>query len=54
MRKKASARVEVAGYIDKLQIGEVKVEEVNLAEDPKGPKDGWGGALPAVVGAALR
>lgn len=42
MRKKANARVEVAGYIDKLQIGEVKVEEVNLAEDPKGPKDGWG------------
>ncbi len=42
MRKKASARVQVAGYLDKLVIGEVKVEEVNLAEDPKGPKDGWG------------
>lgn len=42
MRKKASSRVQVAGYIDKLLIGEVKVEQVNLAEDPKGPKDGWG------------
>lgn len=42
MRKKASAFVQVAGYQDKLLIGEVKIEEVNLAEDPKGPKDGWG------------
>ncbi|MDP2308703.1 MAG: DUF3426 domain-containing protein [Pseudomonadota bacterium] len=42
MRKKASARVQVAGYQDKLVIGEVTIEEVNLAEDPKGPKDGWG------------
>lgn len=42
MRKKATNRVAVAGYKDKLVIGDVKVEEVNLAEDPKGPKDGWG------------
>lgn len=42
MRKKASSRVQVATYVDKLTIGEVKVEQVNLAEDPKGPKDGWG------------
>jgi hypothetical protein len=42
MRKKASSRVQVAAYQDKLLIGEVKIEEVNLAEDPKGPKDGWG------------
>jgi hypothetical protein len=41
-RKKASARVQVAEYQDKLQMGEIKVEEVNLAENPKGPKDGWG------------
>ncbi len=40
--KKATARVQVAEYQDKLVIGEVKVEEVSLAEDPKGPKDGWG------------
>ena len=42
MKKKASNRVQVAGYQDKLVMGEVKVEQVNLAEDPKGPKDGWG------------
>lgn len=42
MRKKASARVQVAAYQDKLLIGDIKIEEVNLAEDPKGPKDGWG------------
>ncbi len=42
MKKKATNRVQVAGYQDKLVLGEVKVAEVNLAEDPKGPKDGWG------------
>lgn len=42
MKKKATNRVQVAEYNDKLVIGEVKVAEVNLAEDPKGPKDGWG------------
>jgi hypothetical protein len=42
MKKKATNRVQVAGYQDKLVMGEVKVEQVNLAEDPKGPKDGWG------------
>jgi hypothetical protein len=41
-KKKATARVQMASYQDKLTIGDVKVEEVNLAEDPKGPKDGWG------------
>jgi len=42
LKKKATNRVQVAGYQDKLVVGEVKIEEVNLAEDPKGPKDGWG------------
>jgi hypothetical protein len=42
MRKKATNRVQVAAYQDKLVLGEIKVEEVNLAEDPRGPKDGWG------------
>jgi hypothetical protein len=41
-KKKATSRVQVAGYQDKLTIGDVVVAEVNLAEDPKGPKDGWG------------
>jgi hypothetical protein len=25
-----------------IQMGEIKMEQVNLAENPKGPKDGWG------------
>jgi hypothetical protein len=42
LKKKARDRVAVAEYVDKLAIGEVKAEQINLAEDPKGPKDGWG------------
>lgn len=42
LKKKARAMVAVAEYRDSLPIGEVKIEEVNLAEDPKGPKNGWG------------
>lgn len=42
LKKKARAMVAVAEYKDKLAITEPKVEQVNLAEDPKGPKDGWG------------
>ncbi|MFZ5480770.1 MAG: hypothetical protein ACOZNI_28680 [Myxococcota bacterium] len=42
LKKKARERVAVAEYGDKLAIGTVAVEQVNLAEDPKGPKDGWG------------
>ena len=42
LKKKARGLVEMSQYADKLGITEVKVEGVNLAEDPKGPKDGWG------------
>jgi hypothetical protein len=42
LKKKARDRMAVAEYVDKLGISEVKAEQVNLAEDPKGPKDGWG------------
>lgn len=42
LKKKARNMVAVAEYKDKLAMTEPKVEEVNLAEDPKGPKDGWG------------
>jgi hypothetical protein len=42
LKKKARNLVAVAEYKDKLTIPEVKVEQVNLAENPKGPKDGWG------------
>lgn len=42
LKKKARNMVAVAEYKDKLAMTDPKVEEVNLAEDPKGPKDGWG------------
>ncbi len=42
MVKEAKNRLAVAEYTPKLAITELKIEQVNLAEDPKGPKDGWG------------
>lgn len=41
-RNKARNMVGVHGYRQHLHIGEVTIEQVNLAEDPEGPKDGWG------------
>jgi hypothetical protein len=41
MKDKARGAIGVAEY-GKIVVGEVKMEQVNLAEDPKGPKDGWG------------
>lgn len=41
-RGKAKNMVAVHGYLEHLAFTETKAEEVNLAEDPKGPKDGWG------------
>lgn len=41
-RNKARNMVAVLGYRDHLKIGEVLIEQVNLAENPDGPKDGWG------------
>lgn len=42
LKKKARKNVHVFEYVDKLSISEPVVTQVNLAEDPKGPKDGWG------------
>ena len=40
--KKATNMVDVTTNKDKLKVGEPRVEQVNLAENPNGPKDGWG------------
>ena len=42
MVKQAKNRIAIAEYSPKMVISELKIEQVNLAEDPKGPKDGWG------------
>lgn len=42
VRRQAQARVAVANYTPKLLISEPVVKQVNLAEDPKGPLNGWG------------
>lgn len=40
--KSAKARITMAEYEPKLAFSEPVVKQVNLAEDPKGPLDGWG------------
>jgi len=44
-KDRARGMVGVAEY-GKIQMGQVTQEQVNLAEDPKGPKDGWGFKVP--------
>lgn len=40
--KKATNMIAVAEYKGKLVVDSPRVEQVNLAENPAGPKDGWG------------
>ncbi len=40
--KDAKNRIVMAAYGPKLTWTPLKIEQVNLAENPKGPKDGWG------------
>jgi len=42
MRGKARRGKAAAEYMPHLNIGEVTVQQVNLAENPEGPLDGWG------------
>lgn len=42
----ARRRLEVAKNADRFEIGQVEIAQVNLAEDPKGPLDGWGFKVP--------
>jgi len=40
--KRARRLRDVAAYVDQLSWTDLVIEPVNMAEDPKGPKDGWG------------
>ena len=42
LKKRATAMVDIAAFAAKLTIAAPTVAEVNLANDPKGAKDGWG------------
>lgn len=42
LRTKAKQRKRMAENRDKVAFGPVEVEQVNLAENPDGPLDGWG------------
>ena len=40
--REAKSRLKMAKHKDNIGIGPVKMEQVNLAEDPKGPLNGYG------------
>lgn len=42
----AKQRLAMAEVKDSLVLGEAQISQVNLAEDPKGPLDGWGFKVP--------
>jgi len=42
LKKRATTMIDVAKYTPTIAFGDVAVAEVNLANDPAGPKDGWG------------
>jgi len=41
-RRHAERMIEVHEYLGKVDLSDTKVEQVNMAENPDGPKDGWG------------
>ncbi len=40
--KEAKRRLNMAKHKDKIELGPIKMEQVNLAEDPNGPLNGYG------------
>jgi hypothetical protein len=42
LRRAAKGRLEVARHKDHIEVGPTTMEQVNLAENPDGPLDGWG------------
>ena len=42
LRSKARQRLRMAENRDRVELGPVETEQVNLAENPDGPLDGWG------------
>lgn len=41
-KEKAQRSIKVLELADKIEVGPVEKERVNLAEDPEGPLNGWG------------
>lgn len=41
-RREAKRMIEVYEYLDKVALSDMRVKQVNLAENPDGPLDGWG------------
>jgi len=41
-KRYAERMIDVHGYLSNLEVGGVEQEQVNMAEDPEGPLNGWG------------
>ena len=41
-KKEAQRMIKVHGYADNLELSEPTLTQINLAEDPEGPLNGWG------------
>jgi hypothetical protein len=41
-KKEAQRMIKVHGYADNLELSEPEITQINLAEDPEGPLNGWG------------
>jgi len=41
-KREAERMVEVHEYLDKVSLSDTRVMQVNMAENPDGPMDGWG------------
>jgi hypothetical protein len=46
LKKQARSYMKVAKYSDHFELGDTRIEQVNLAEDPEGPLNGWGIFVP--------
>lgn len=49
-RVEARTRLAMAENRDIISIGDISIEQINLAENPDGPLDGWGVYAPVTVG----
>lgn len=45
-KRYAKRMIDVYAYLPNLEVGEVEQKQVNMAEDPEGPLNGWGWTVP--------
>jgi len=53
-KRYAERMIDVYGYLPNLEVGAVEQKEVNMAEDPEGPKNGWAWIVPVTNKGEMR